>query len=58
MRVEIRIYTDNGEELVVFRNQRINPRTKKPEETMVETLKCAHTDAVAWLRRPARQPRS
>jgi hypothetical protein len=58
VRVEIRVYTDNGEEFIVSRNQRVNPRTKKAEETPVETLKTAHADAVAWLRRPARQQHS
>ncbi len=57
MRVEIRVYTDNGEEFVVSRQQRLDPRTRKPQERTTETLKVAAADAATWLRRPARQQR-
>lgn len=54
MRVEIRIYTDAGEELLVSRKQLLDPVRKKPQETPGDTLKAAYSDALAWLRRPTR----
>lgn len=55
MRVEIRIYADGGDEFLVSRQLRLDPRTKRPSESPAEVLKAAYSDALAWLRRPTRQ---
>lgn len=49
MRVEIRVYNEAGE-FMVLRRQPFD-KLNRPTATPAATLKAAYDDAVAWLRR-------